>query len=83
MKPFPSLPTGLGNRTCSDFTHSHRTDDYFLLEGPILTFLSGAHRDIPIGRQHQDQPSWGAASPHQNLATTYRALQAEGLCHGS
>ena len=43
MKPFPSLPTVLGNRTCSDFTHSHRIDCYELLEGPILTFLSGAH----------------------------------------
>jgi hypothetical protein len=52
MKPFPSLPTVLGNRKCSDFTHSHRTDYYDLSEGPILTFLSGAHRDIPIGRQH-------------------------------
>jgi hypothetical protein len=25
IKPFPSLPTVLGNRKCSDFTHSHRT----------------------------------------------------------
>ena len=30
IKPFPSLPTVLGNRKCSDFTHSHRTDDYKL-----------------------------------------------------
>ncbi|MBB5060895.1 hypothetical protein HDF16_005631 [Granulicella aggregans] len=38
IKPFPSLPTVLGNRKCSDFTHSHRTDYYELFKGPILTF---------------------------------------------
>ena len=40
------------------FPHSHRTDDYDLSEGPILTFLSGAQRDIPIGRQQDAYPLW-------------------------
>jgi hypothetical protein len=34
------------------FPHYTPHDDYELSEGHILTFLSGAQRDIPIGRQH-------------------------------
>jgi hypothetical protein len=35
------------------FPHYAPHDDYELSEGHILTFLSGAHRDISIGRQHK------------------------------
>ena len=51
IKPFPSLPTVLGNRQRAAIATFPPHDDYELSEGHILTFLSGAHRDISNGRQ--------------------------------
>ena len=52
IKPFPLFPQSLEIATEQRFPHyAPQFDDYELSEGHILTFLSGAHRDISNGRQ--------------------------------
>ena len=46
------------------FPHYAPHDDYEFSEGHILTFLSGAHRDISNGRQQRDCRLEGQPGDH-------------------